>query len=86
MERIDEFIVRLLRGVAAGKVDGEVAMQHLMEREREITGHRDYVRAWSTIQHFVSDADIRSREESYDRKQRDDMEKLAARIVDEGGA
>jgi protein-S-isoprenylcysteine O-methyltransferase Ste14 len=76
-------IVRLLRGVASGEIDGEQAMQALLKHESEIAGHRLYEDAWAHIQHFVADTDIRDRESSYDRTRRTEMQRLAERISSE---
>ena len=80
-EAIDVAIVQLLRGVASGATSGEEAMTDLMAREAEIVGNRRFEGAWALIQHFADDGDIRARDESYDRKQREDMERLADEIA-----
>ena len=79
-EPISTFIVRLLRGVSSGDMDGNEAIVQLVEREQDIVGISEYEGAWSDIQHFVDDSDIRRKEPSYGRKQRDDMLALAERI------
>jgi hypothetical protein len=69
--------------VASGEINGEEAMTNLMAREAEIVGNRRFEGAWALIQHFADDGDIRARDQGYDRKQREDMERLADEIAEQ---